>query len=380
MTVRSVLLFTPRAVLGSARFPSTLLACGLAVAGCGADDDVADDDAADEAAAQTDDDSGGADDAQDTGAESADGVDDATPGDTSAADDAPVDTGADDGDAETTGGQSDDTGSSDDGPPARVGPDFRLPGSFAVTEDASSAALSSGCTMTYDRRTPAAVADAPVVILAHGFQANRATMANWATHLASWGLDVVTPDLCHATIFDADHAANGADLQLLSEALGIESPLYAGYSAGGLAAVLAAAADTEARAVLGLDMVDSGGLGLGVAAGIDVPALTLIGGPSMCNDTNNGQAVYSMMGDGAAIGVTAADHCDFQSPADGLCSGLCGASPGEVDEATIAATVIGLTTAFVVRHTDVDPTGAQWLAAGEPWYDILTGDGVIYAP
>jgi hypothetical protein len=64
--------------------------------------------------------------------------------------------------------------------------------------------------------------------------------------------------------------------------------LYAGFSAGGLAAYLAAGSDPRASAYLGLDAVDSGGLALARNADFRVPALFLMGEPSSCNAKNNG--------------------------------------------------------------------------------------------
>ncbi|MBL4687826.1 MAG: hypothetical protein JKY37_24770 [Nannocystaceae bacterium] len=234
--------------------------------------------------------------------------------------------------------------------------------------------------MGYDRYTPERRGRPPTVILAHGFQGNRAAMANWASHMASWGLEVITPDLCRATIFDADHAANAADLVALSVQLSVEAPMYAGYSAGGLAAVLAAAQDGEATALLGLDMVDSDGLGLAAAPAIVAPALDLTGEPSMCNENNNGHAVFDATADPRVLAVLSADHCDFQNPADALCGGLCGASPQPVDDGDIASTVIGLSTAFLLWKSGLDTTGQQWSTAGQHWYGVLSDAGFIGEP
>ncbi|MEM6996010.1 MAG: hypothetical protein AAF721_36220, partial [Myxococcota bacterium] len=211
-------------------------------------------------------------------------------------------------------------------------------------------------------------------------QANRSTMAGIAAHWASWGLDVVTPDLCHATIFDADHASNGADLVALAQSLSLATPIYAGYSAGGLAAVVAAAQDGSAGALLGLDMVDSGGLGLGAAEAVVVPALDLIGEGSMCNESNNGRAVFDAMPDSRVLRIVAADHCDFQSPADVLCGSVCAAGSGAVDDAEIATTLLGVSTGFLVTQGDIDPTGAQWTTPGAPWYATLLEAGLIAEP
>jgi hypothetical protein len=56
---------------------------------------------------------------------------------------------------------------------------------------------------------------AAMVILTHGWMRNNDQMVGWARHLASWGFEVVAPNLCHATVFDTDHEANARDLTAL---------------------------------------------------------------------------------------------------------------------------------------------------------------------
>lgn len=283
----------------------------------------------------------------------------------------PADTSAGE---ETTAGSEDSTGIPDE-----PGPDLREAGPFAVETDSGSASL-PGCQMGYDLRTPAGMPEAPVVVLAHGFQGNRASMAGWADHWASWGVRVVTPDLCHASILDTDHAQNGADLNGLVAELAIGPVVYAGHSAGGLAAVVAAAGDDTTVALLGLDMVDNADLGADSAPGVSAPAFDLVGEPSQCNTTNNGLAVFGAMPQGRALRVADSDHCDFQNPADFLCGITCAPGSGGFDDATIQATVYGLSTAVVLWQTGVDATGAQWWNAGEHWYDMLAALGILQEP
>jgi pimeloyl-ACP methyl ester carboxylesterase len=230
--------------------------------------------------------------------------------------------------------------------------------------------------MGYTITSPADIPDAPTVILAHGFQGNRGSMVDWATHYASWGLVVVTPDLCHATIIDADHAQNGADLVALAAHLELAAPIYAGYSAGGLAAVLAAAQDPNALALVGLDMVDSDGLGAAVAASIGVPAHDVTAEPAMCNSTANGVPVFAAIPEAQTLRIVEADHCDFQSPPDAFC-GLCSAPNDAQDPADIAATIRGLTTAALLWRSGVDASGEEWWTPGNAWFDMLVGDGSV---
>lgn len=286
---------------------------------------------------------------------------------------------ADTTDADDTQATQSASGSSSEstGVPLDPGPDFRERGPFAVSTTAGQH-TTGGCNQPYDVFTPDGVATPPVVILAHGFQGNRASMVGWADHWASWGLVVVTPDLCHATILDADHAQNGADLVALAEHLGDGPVAFAGYSAGGLAAVLATAARPTTPVLVALDMVDSGGLGAAVAADIVAPALDLTAETAMCNSSSNGVPVFSAMNDHQIVRLVEADHCDFQNPGDSFC-GLCAAPNDAVDPETIAATIRGMSAAALLWKLDVDATGAQWWTAGGPYFDALFTDGLVVA-
>ncbi len=277
----------------------------------------------------------------------------------------PLDTGSDESDtAATTGG------------PIEPGPDFRLRGPHEVQTEPGQLQIGGGCTMAYDTFAPIDVADAPTVVLAHGFQGNRGSMAGWADHWASWGVRVVTPNLCHATIIDADHAQNGADLVTLIDHLDVGAVALAGYSAGGLAAVIAAAAQPDTLALVGLDMVDSGGLGALAAPDVSAPAHDIVAEPAMCNSTSNGVPVFAAIETGLTVRLLDADHCDFQNPGDNFC-GLCAAANESNTPEAIQAAIFGLSTAALMWRLDLDASGAQWWTAGGPYYDEMFVSGVL---
>lgn len=276
-----------------------------------------------------------------------------------------------DGTGSGTSASAESSGTTGGGAP---GPDVREPGPHPVDTGAGSFATS--CTMQYDVYSPSDVEDPPQVILAHGFQGSKGSMVGWATHWASWGVEVVAPNLCHATIIDADHAQNGADLIALADGLGIDAPIYAGYSAGGLAAVVAAAGDPSTVAIVGLDMVDANGIGADNAAGVTVPAHDVVGESVMCNSSANGVPVFGAMADADVLRVTEADHCDFQDPGDLTC-GFCSLPNTTFDTEEIQATIRGLTTSAILWRTGLDATGAQWWTAGEGYYDELFAAGAI---
>jgi pimeloyl-ACP methyl ester carboxylesterase len=260
--------------------------------------------------------------------------------------------------------------------PREAGPDLREPGPHAVRTMPGSAPVGGDCTMVYDIVSPVDEPDAPTVILAHGFQGDRRSMAGWAEHWASWGLRVVTPNLCHATVLDADHARNGADLALLAAHLDVGPVALAGYSAGGLAAVVAAAARPDTPMLLGLDMVDGKGLGATAAPSIHAPAHDIVAEAAGCNASANGVPVFAAIDGSSTVRIAEADHCDFQNPGDRFC-GLCKVANVVHGPEVIQAAIYGLSTAALLWRLGVDDTGARWWTPGGAYYDELAGAGLI---
>ncbi len=291
--------------------------------------------------------------------------------DTTAAQDSsgPSPTGTETSDS-TEGGDS-------TGTPSEPGPDLRERGPHEVDVVGGSVQTGpGGCVMAYDVFAPADVVDAPTVLLAHGFQGNRGTMAGWAEHWASWGVRVVTPDLCQATIINADHLQNGADLVTLAEHLDVGAVGLAGYSAGGAAALIAAAAMPDALLLLGLDLVDSGGLGLDASADVVAPTHGITAETAMCNGSSNGLPVLGAIDGSLVVRLIDADHCDFQNPGGGFCQ-LCAEDNTVNTPEEIRAAIFGLSTAAVLWRMGVEPTGAQWWTPGSAYYDALFDDGLL---
>jgi len=167
------------------------------------------------------------------------------------------------------------------------------------------------------------------VVLAHGYSRSRANMAGHAERLAREGVLAVAPDLPYGSDVEGNARAL-ADLvrQLLAGtfAAPVSQVVLVGFSAGGLAAVLAAPTPGVAGFV-GLDPYDRpSGLGRQAAATLQRPAALLRAPPSACN----GQAAAAPW---AAVLprldvdrlFEGASHCDFESPTDWLCSLACGA-------------------------------------------------------
>lgn len=265
---------------------------------------------------------------------------------------------------------SEDTGT---GPP----PDYREPGPLGVDE-ATLSFDGASCTMRYDRYLPQGQPPEVLVVLAHGFSRSRAYVADHGRHLASWGVAVVAPDLCTSDFWDIDHGQNGRDLAALAAAASDGLPVvFVGHSAGGLAALLASAQSPVAVGQLGLDLVDSGDLGQQAAGSVPVPAWGLLGEPDFCNEDSNGTDVYAAVADGGAIRVAGADHCDFEAPTDGLCTGFCGG--GDASDPAVRAIVRAMTTAYVLWISGLDPRASEWWLPGGGPYDELVTAGAIGA-
>lgn len=281
-------------------------------------------------------------------------------------------------DTEETGetGETEETEETEPPPPAES-PDYRLPGGYPVADAEGSVDVGS-CDMSYVSFTPVGAPSAPWVVLSHGFQRSSANVEDLAAHVSSWGLTVITPQLCHATIFDADHEQNGEDLVALAAALGAPAgTLYVGHSAGGLASLVAVSKGGGAGAGLGLDPVDTDDIGLAAAPSVSVPFDALLGEPSFCNADGNGLDLAYAVTSHHVFAVTEADHCDFEAPTDWLCELGCWGTNDIFSDDEIRATVAGMTTSWSLWRAGLDAAGAQWWTSGETWHDALVTAGAI---
>lgn len=178
----------------------------------------------------------------------------------------------------------------------------------------------------------APVAGAPrsrdAVILAHGFTRSRDTMAGHAAAVARAGLWAVVPDLPYL-VDSRDNARALRDLvaALRGGAAGepIERFVLVGFSAGGLAAILAADSPGVVGYV-GLDPFDRpGGVGREAARRLQIPVWLLRGPSAGCNAYAIAapwvEALPNLVVDRV---LTEASHCDFEDPTDRVCEFVCG--------------------------------------------------------
>jgi len=195
---------------------------------------------------------------------------------------------------------------------------------WALEIEGGSVFSDTGCELDYRLYLPPRKAADGIVILAHGFMRAKEHMDGLARALAEAGIATATVDFCNARLWNGRHAQNGRDMVALARSLGKRPVVYAGFSAGALAALFAAREDASARGVLALDLVDEGRQGLRTARLLDKPLLGLRGEPSACNAQGNGTSIFSEGRLGEAELVEGAGHCDFESPTSWFCELVCG--------------------------------------------------------
>jgi len=269
-----------------------------------------------------------------------------------------IDSGPDDKNTDETG-QKEDTGEETDPPPWPSS--FSDRGPSDVSTKTGTSPLSTGCDMKWTSYIPAKKASSTIVMLAHGFSRGQEQMAGWAEHWASWGFTVFTPDLCHASLWDTDHDQNGKDLEAFATFIGEGAPIaYVGQSAGGLAALLAASTDPNAQLMLGLDPVDNDNSGANAATSTNIPIAALVGISGQCNSNQNGASMMQKDPGSRVFEVTDADHCDFESPTNALCTSFCSNRDATRSDEDIQTVIRTLSTAWIAWHSTLEPQASRW--------------------
>lgn len=193
----------------------------------------------------------------------------------------------------------------------------------------SSDQSSSGCKFGYRVFEPHQAISPSTVILGHGFLRNQDRMVKLSQAMANAGIRTITLDFCGMRPWNGNHQANASDMHKLATKLGrTDDIVYGGFSAGALAAVLAA--DQKTRAVLILDFVDQNNLGANALQSLQIPVIGLHGPPSSCNADGSGRATIAQhlknrdRPDSEYALVDNASHCEFESPTNWLCQTACG--------------------------------------------------------
>ncbi len=256
--------------------------------------------------------------------------------------------------------------------------DYARAGISKVRSEEGAWPAEEGKAVDYAVFRPEELASDVWVILGHGFLRDKETMEHLARNVASHGVAVATLDFRHSRPWAGGHRKNAADMRGLARHLGAEKVIYAGFSAGGLSALMAAAADGRAVGYLGLDMVDNGE-GAAEAEGIGFPLDGLVGLPSGCNAGGNGKGVYAAAVDARVISVAGASHCHFEFPLDGACRFLCGGEKSDFSDGEIQAVVVGLATASLVRRAGVAPEAGGWWEEGGVGLGMLEAEERVAA-
>ena len=180
---------------------------------------------------------------------------------------------------------------------------------------------------------------APLVVVAHGFSRTKASMADWGRRLAQEGFVAAVPTLPAWS----DHARNGRAISELVDWLQARPDMrdlvdtrrigLVGFSAGGLAALLAAADDSRAAVWVGLDPVDRDGQGAAAAGRLKCPSLILRAEPHACNAHGNAASMaQALRAENTCLLVSGATHTDAEWPTDGMAEWVCGKSSPQRQE------------------------------------------------
>jgi len=186
---------------------------------------------------------------------------------------------------------------------------------------------SAGCLFDYRLFLPAqlpATTHKTLVVIGHGFLRHQDTMTDLAKHIANGGHTATTLEFCNMRPWNGHHQKNGNDMRTLVNHLGADHIVYAGHSAGALAAVLAASADPRAVGIVTMDLVDDSDLGRTAARDLNIPMFGMAGRASSCNRMGSAIELFQNDEQRQFQSFPGASHCEFESPTDGWCETACG--------------------------------------------------------
>jgi predicted alpha/beta-hydrolase family hydrolase len=203
-------------------------------------------------------------------------------------------------------------------------------------------------TIQYTLHTPATPARHHV-ILAHGFLRSPQTMHHLAAAFASEGIATACIQLKRSSPFHGNHAENARDIIALRQALDWKSATYAGFSAGGLSALLAASDDPKCMNLLLCDPVDSETLGTVTAPNIHIPVLAILGKPGPGNAHRNANTMLNAIQGIRILEIPEATHCDFEARPSKVCHLVTSSKPDSKRTATVHESIIEESLQFLNR-------------------------------
>jgi dienelactone hydrolase len=171
-------------------------------------------------------------------------------------------------------------------------------------------------------------------------------MSGWGRHLAGQGFLTAVPNMPSWS----DQARNAHAINELVSWVVAHPPSglsvdagrvgLVGFSAGGLATLLAAAENPRIRAWVGLDPVDRDGAGAAAAARVTALPTIITADPSSCNAHGNASGIAQALGDRVTVAaVKGASHADAEWPSDWKARLFCGGtSAARLDQFVAHAT------------------------------------------
>ena len=262
---------------------------------------------------------------------------------------------------------------------------YSISGPFDFSSGSYVGTTSDSSQMDYSIYYPVNHESEVVVLLVHGFSREQSVMAGFAEHFASWGIKTITMNLLHSSIVDNDPILDALDINILADQIGQGLPIiYLGHSSGGMRSVLAASQNSNAIAVLGLDLVDALYPGmdnqyyaLSAVSNMMIPVWGMFGESSACNANSNGVNVFQDAVQGNAVIITEADHCDFELPTNFFCSLLCEQENYIFFEDDIERVVLNLSTSFILSIVNSSELNIQLWEPGNNYYDSLVTVGAL---
>ena len=242
----------------------------------------------------------------------------------------------------------------------------------------------AGKAVTFDLYVPQGLGQpAPIVVVGHGFQRKKGNMVDWGQELARRGYVAAVPDFPGLL---PDYPLNANIVSGLLTWMTTAAPLSGkvdggrrgvlGYSAGGLAVLMAAASDPTIDVVVGIDPIDQDGRGVKAAPAVKVPVAFVRGEPGTCNYSGNAADIFAVLvAPRLSLRVIKATHCDGESPSDSLCALFCGGAHDKARHLSFRRYAFATLDYFLL----CDAAMAPWLGGASAKADTGITDIVVQA-
>ena len=203
---------------------------------------------------------------------------------------------------------------------------------------------------------PIGMAQRGGAILAHGFLRSRKTMRDHALALAAQGIVALVPDLPYrANPAGNARALRELALQLEQGRFGVEVKrvVLVGFSAGALAAVLAAPEVPGLAGFVALDPFDRPNHpGLASAQRLSAPTTVLHGPPAACNGYGSAAPWAGVLPQlDLNVLIPHATHCDFEAPTTLACRLACFGSD-DARRSSIQQSLVAAVTRYLPQAVD----------------------------